>query len=211
MTSTNAQPRGYFKYTLAADCETSGLCFSSDNPACNPDTGEEYQALSWGLIVVDTDTLEAVDSLYVEIQHDPKYTWSDGAQKVHGMTREYLKENGVPMEEAVTQIASLILKYWGPSSPVCLLGHNVATFDLPFLRHTLRSQGIEVKFANRHIDSFAAGVSTFQTYNSDDLFEAVGLPERDPAHHNALDDAMASLNAVRVIRRLWASFVEPNI
>ena len=138
--TTPKSPRGYFKYTLAADCETSGIALNCDDPSQNPKTGEKYQAVSWGLVVVETGTLKAVDELYVEIQWDKQYKWNDGAQRIHGMSREYLRDNGVPMKEAVEQIGSLILTYWGPDSPICLLGHNVHTFDLPFLRSTLRSQ-----------------------------------------------------------------------
>lgn len=208
MAEANKQPRGYFKYILAADCETSGMVFNADDPSFDPKNGTEYQAVSWGLIVADSTTLKPVDTLYVEIQHDPKYAWNDGAQKVHGMSREYLAKNGMPMEEAVEQIASLILKYWGPSSPVSMLGHNVMTFDLPFLRRTLRSQGIEVRFANRHVDTNSIGFTVLETHNSDDLFEAVGLVARDPHNHNALVDASNALETARRIRAIYNKMIE---
>lgn len=200
---TEKKPKGYFKYTLAADCETSGIALGCDNPTHNPKTGEKYQAVSWGLVVVETGTLKAVDELYVEIQWDKQYEWNTGAERVHGMSKEYLRENGVPMKEAVEQIGNLILKYWGPDSPICLLGHNVATFDLQFLRSTLRSQGLEIKFANRHVDTNAIGFATLETYNSDDLFEAIGLPVRDPKKHNALIDAKNALAVVRGVRAIY--------
>jgi DNA polymerase III epsilon subunit-like protein len=201
-------PRGYFKYTLAGDCETTGIALGCDDPSYNPKTQEKYQAVSWGLIVVETSTLKAVDELYVEIQWDKQYEWSDGAERVHGMSREYLRENGVPMREAVEQIGSLILNYWGPESPVCMLGHNVVSFDLPFLRSALRSQGLNVKFANRHVDTNAIGFATLETYNSDDLFELIGLPVRDPTKHNALVDANNALEVVRRVRAIYNHTIE---
>lgn len=201
-------PRGYFNFTLAADCETSGMVFNADDPSFDPVTKTEYQAVSWGLIVANTETLKPVDQLYVEIQYDPKYAWNAEAERVHGMSKEYLAKNGVPMEEAVEQIATLILKYWGPKSPVSMLGHNVMTFDLPFLRRTLRSQGIDVRFANRHCDTNSVGFAALQTYNSDDLFEAVGLVARDPNNHNALVDAMNALETVRRVRAIYNKIIE---
>lgn len=205
---TTKQPRGYFKYTLAADCETTGIAIGCDDPSQNPKTGEKYQAVSWGLVVVETDTLKAVDELYVEIQHDEQYVWSKGAERVHGMSQEYLRENGVSMKEAVEQIGTLILSYWGPDSPICLLGHNVVSFDLAFLRSTLRSQGLEVRFANRHVDTNAIGFACLETFNSDDLFELVGLPVRDPAKHNALTDAKNALEVVRRVRAIYNSVID---
>lgn len=197
------QPRGYFKYTLAVDCETSGVAIGCDDPSHNPTTGETYQALSWGLVVVETNTLKALDELYVEIQYDKQYTWNKGAERIHGMSKEYLRDNGVPMDEAVLQIGELILKYWGPDSPICLLGHNVATFDLQFFRRTMRSQGIEIRFANRHVDTNSIGFACLETYNSDDLFDVVGLPTRDPNKHNALVDAKNALQVVRSVRAIY--------
>ncbi len=204
---SDQKARGYFQYTLAIDCETSGLAMGCDDPSYNPDTKEEYQAVSWGMIVVDTATLKPVDQLYVEIEFDKrKYTWNKQAERIHGMSQQYLRVNGMSMEDAVIEIGNMILKYWGTESPISLLGHNVATFDLQFLRRTLRSQGIEVRFANRHVDTNSIGFAAFETYNSDDLFELIGLPVRDPGDrnpHNALADANYALKVVQSVRGIY--------
>lgn len=196
-------PKGYFKYSLAVDCETTGIALGNDDPSYDAKTGETYQAISWGLIVVDTDTLKRVEQLYVEVQWDGKSKWSETAERVHGLSKEHLKANGVSVESAVILIGELILKYWGPNSAVSLIGHNVTTFDLPFLRRTLRSQGLEIKFSNRHVDTNSIGYAAFNTYNSDDLFNLVGLPDRDPNKHNSLTDAQNALRVVRVVRSIY--------
>lgn len=201
--SQKKETRGYFKYVLAADCETTGIAIGCDDPSYDNVNNKQYQAIAWGLVVAELDTLKPIEELYVEIQYDNQYEWSDKAQKVHGLSKAHLKENGVPLEDAVVSIASLILKYWGSDSPVCMLGHNVSTFDLPFLRRTLRSQDIEVRFANRHLDSWSVGAATIKTFNSDDLFEAVGLDIRNPEKHNALTDAKYALESVRRIRSIY--------
>ena len=194
------QPRGYFEKFMVADCETSGLFLNNGNPATNED-GEYYQPLSWGLIVVDARTFKPIEELYVEIKYDGKALWNDGAQKVHGMSQEYLEENGVDEEDAVVQIAEMILKTWGPDMPVCFAGHNVGTFDVPFMREMMLRHGVPLRFGNRHIDSFSAGFVTLGTYNSDDLFEMVGCTER--GEHNALEDARNTLRALQVIKATY--------
>lgn len=199
MASPKDKPKGYFEYILAADCETSGMCYNCDDPSYNPKTKEYYQAVSWGLAVVHAPTLEVIDRLYVEIQWDGKSVWNEQAQAVHGLSRQYLNENGVPMSEAVGQIGNLILPYWGTTS-IRLLGHNIMTFDLPFLRRTMRSEGIELSFGNRHIDTSSIGYALFGTYNSDDLFDIIGLPERDPKKHNALDDALSCVHVLKAAK-----------
>lgn len=196
----NKKPRGHFDYFLAIDCETSGMSFGTDDPSINTKTGQVYQSVSWGLIVVDATTLKAVEELYIEIKWDGESEWDKRAEKVHGLSLAHLEEHGMTSEEAVVAIAGLILKYWGPDVPVCLAGHNMQTFDMFFLKRLLRSQGIEIKFGNRHIDTNSIGFGVYQTYNSDDLFDVVGCAKRDK--HNALDDARNVVRVIRVTRSL---------
>ena len=202
------KPRGHFDLILAIDCETTGLAYGSDDPSYNAATKQSYQAISWGLIVVEAARMKTIEELYVEVQWDGKSECMASAEKIHGLSREYLAKNGKTPEEAVELIANLILDYWGPSSPISLLGHNVTTFDRMFLLRAMREQGIEIKLGNRHIDTFSVGFCTFGTFNSDELFEAVGLPDRDPNNHNALVDAQNAVAAVRSTRAIFQHALE---
>ena len=136
----NKKPRGHFDYFLAIDCETSGMSFGTDDPSINTKTGQVYQSVSWGLIVVDATTLKTVEELYLEIKWDGESEWDKRAEKVHGLSLAHLEEHGMSTEDAVVAIAGLILKYWGPDTPLCLAGHNVMTFDMPQLS-MVRSKG----------------------------------------------------------------------
>lgn len=193
-----------FDLTLACDAETTGIAFGEVDPTRNPATGEKFQAVSFGFIVANVHTLQPIDELYVEIQWDESYVWSDGAQAVHGLSREYLKENGMTREEAAHKVADFIEKYFGPIDSIrkiCLLGHNVATFDRYFLIDLLQSVGRVPQLGNRHIDTFSLGVVTVDAFSSDELFDMIGI-ERDPKNHNALDDTKAALKAARTIKKL---------
>jgi Exonuclease len=202
------KPRGYIEKVLFIDAETSGLAYSSDDPSYDSVTNEVFQAVSFGLIVANAQTLEPIEDLYVEIKWNGDSKWDKRAEAVHGLSLGYLEENGMDEEDAVVAIASLILKYWGPESPVCLAGHNVATFDKFFLNRLLKKHGISIRFGSKTIDTNAIGFATFGTHNSDDLFAVVGCPERDPAKHNALTDAHNALTAVRVVRQLFTRCVD---
>lgn len=192
------KPRGYFKYLLAVDCETSGL-FYGNNPVM--EGNEHYQSVSWGIIVLEADTFKEVERKYIEVKWNGASNWSKEAEEVHGLTKKYLAKHGVDEEEAAVEIASLILKYWGPKQPVHLLGHNVATFDLLFLKDLLHRHELFIRFGNRYIDSASIGFATVGTYNSDDLFAVTGSAAREA--HNALEDIEMTVKAVRVIRKLW--------
>ena len=163
---------------------------------------EEEQRLDDEEQIEDASTLKPIEELYVEIKWDGESGWQAGAQKAHGMTKEYLEENGMTNEEAVMAIGSLISKHFADGK-ICLLGHNVVTFDIWFLKRLFRKFDIELKFGARHIDTNSVGFVNWETFNSDDLFELVGFDQR--GKHNALDDARMALEAARQTRVIFKS------
>lgn len=194
------------KYGLCLDWETSGATWGGDSTI-------DFQGLSFGAIVFNADTFEPIEKLYLEIKFDEtKYQWSPGAEAIHGMSREYLEANGVTQEEAAAQLATLILKYWGPTSKVLFLGHN-PEFDRRFTNQLLNVIDIEFsveksgKFASRidlfHVvlDTSALGFITLGLYKSDLLFDKMGFDERGA--HNALADAEQTLETCRIIRTIF--------
>lgn len=211
--TTKNKPRGSFNFLLAMDSETTGLCMNQDDPTHNPETGEYHQAVSWGLIVADVTTLKPIEKLYVEIKWNDKSkeqqkknpAWGTKAESIHGLTQSYLEQNALTEEEAVVKIGELILKYWGPSSTIRTLGHNVHTFDMPFFRDLFRRHGIPLKFGSRHYDTNSIGFAAFNTFNSDDLFEAVGFKKR--SEHNALVDAEQALEVTRIVRKIFTEAI----
>lgn len=206
MATIKGKPRGYFEKILALDCETTGLAVNRDDPSFNPETGEEYQAVSWGLIVANAQTLEPIEKMYIEIQWNEESKWDNRAQKIHGLSKEHLKKHGFTESEAVEAIGTLIMKHWGPTVRIGLLGHNVATFDIWFLRRLFRRHGIELSFGSRHVDTSSIGFVNWNTFTSDQLFEAVGFDDR--GDHNALQDAEQSLEAARITKLLFQSCIE---
>jgi len=200
---------GSFTNLLAIDCESTGLCFKNDNPIHNERTGERHQTVSWGLIVADATTFKPIDELYVEIkwneeskrQRQETPHFGIKAEEVHGLTFAHLEANGLDEEDAVVKIAEFILKYWGPTSTIRTLGHNVHMFDLPFLADLFKRQDVPLSFGNRHYDTNSMGFATFGTWTSDELFTMVGFDPRNS--HNALEDAHMALESARVIKLLF--------
>lgn len=210
MVNLKNKPKGHFAKLLAIDCETTGINYASDDPSVG------HQAVSWGVIVADAETLKPIDELYVEIKWneeskaakaaDPEF--GAGASNIHGLTSEYLEENGIPEDEAVMLIANLILQHWGPTSAIKTLGHNVHMFDVPFLRAMFRRHDIDIPIGSRHYDSNSIGFCTVGAVTSDDLFATMGFDDRNG--HNALEDARMALESCRRIRVLWNAKVGVN-
>ena len=200
MSTIKGKPRGYFEKLIAMDCETTGLCFNGDDPSVG------NQSLAWGMIIADAVTLKPIDELYVEIKWDGESEWADRAEKLHGMSRAYLEENGMTEEEAVIKIGNFIAKHFGTDNKLCCLGHNVATFDIWFLKRLFRKFGVDLRFGNRHVDTSSIGFVNWELFNSDQLFEMVGFDPR--GKHNALDDARMSLESARITRTLFRSLFD---
>ena len=94
VTNKEKKDRGHFQFLLAIDAETSGL-FPYELDVSTKNKDEYYQAVSWGIIVADAETLLPIEKLYVEIKWDGKSLWNDRAEKIHGLSKEYLEEHGM--------------------------------------------------------------------------------------------------------------------
>jgi DNA polymerase III epsilon subunit-like protein len=192
------------KFGLCIDWETSGATWGGDS-------SKDYQGLSFGAIVFDTDTFTEIESIHHHVKFDEtKYKWSDDAQKIHGLTREFLEENGLTQEEAATALLELIAKYFA-GSKVMFLGHN-PIFDQRFTNQLLNTVGAEftterqneelVQIELHHVmlDTSALGFITLGLYKSDALFERMGFEER--GDHSALVDARQTLGTCSIIKQL---------
>lgn len=194
-----------FENILVIDCESSGMYKQIYHTHKSPDGLKQYQMVSIGLIVANFATLKPVDKLYVEIKWNGVSEWDAKAEKVHGLSKDYLAQYGVSEEKAVEKIAKLILKYWGPENYITCLGHNVA-FDVLFLDDLFRRHGIELNFNSRQIDTNSLGMVCMGTYTSDEFFDIMGMPERK--NHDALEDAEFALKSARRIKLMMKSVLD---
>jgi oligoribonuclease (3'-5' exoribonuclease) len=186
--------RSKFKNILAIDCETSGINFNG-----NPSQG--YQAVSWGMLIIDADTYDTLDELYIEIKWNGEAEWNEKAEKIHGLSKEYLEANGMSEEDALLKIINFITPYFPPGTPVNLLGHNVHLFDKCFLEDLFHRFGMELKTRQRHIDSFSVFQAVVGAYDSDEAFGFLMGDERD--EHNSLEDIRLTVNSLKIIKELW--------
>lgn len=182
------------RFILVLDTETTGSTFGSYE-----ETFSKYQAIQFGAIVAKSDTFEEVDSIQFKVKFDAsKYEWSDGAEKIHGITREDLEQNGLETEEAAGELAEFILKHFA-TSKVMFLGHN-PHFDIAAMEQLLKRYGVMPDLHHVVLDTSALGWITCGKYRSNDLFEYFlgGRAEK----HGALDDARMTLTVARTVREL---------
>ena len=183
------------KYSLWIDWETTGADFDSGL------TTKKYQGISFGAIIADNETFTEVASIYRELHFDDtKYQWTNGAEKIHGLSREYLKEHGVPREDALADLLAMISDYLGANGKIMIGGHNV-WFDIDFTTQlTMDCAGITLDLHHVKLETSALGFITTGVYKSNELFQLFGADAREK--HNALDDARQALAVARGIKQL---------
>ena len=185
---------------LVIDWESSGSSYESLD-----ETFRRFQGVSFGLIIADSQTFQPLKTLYREIKFEAdKYEWSDKAEEIHGLTREYLEGNGVTAEEAAIDFATFILENFG-TGKVVPCGHNV-DFDVGATNQLLQRFNIHLNFHHMKIDTAPLGFVTLGLNRSDDLFGFFAGTDRKS--HNALEDAGLCLLALRTVREVFNEFVE---
>jgi len=182
------------KYGFGIDWETSGSAWGEDSTI-------DYQGVSFGAVVFDLATFEPVETIYREIKFDAtRYKWSEGAQKVHGLSREHLEANGVTQEEASVALMEMYIKYFAPDERVFIIGHHT-DFDIKFTQQLLEQFGIMFQVGATIMDTAGTGLINFGIHKSEDLFQFLGLPARTT--HNALEDILLTLKAAQTMRAIF--------
>lgn len=175
---------------LAIDWETSGYSL--------PDYASKHQGISIGAAVFNLKTFEPIETYYQVIKFNKKYEWDQGAERIHGLSREFLYENGVSQEDAALEFGSLILKYFGDSK-IVLLGHR-CYFDKAFTNQLFDTVDMTLPWDPIQIDSAAFALSFLGVTLSDDLFDICGMPPR--TEHNALEDVLMTLESIKSIKQM---------
>lgn len=179
------------QFALGIDWETTGYSI--------PNYAQFHQGISFGAIIFDVRSLEPVEELYLEIKYDPKYKWEAGAEKVHGISQEYLRKNGVTQEDAAAQLCNLIIKYIG-TEDVMLLGHRVH-FDRAFTEQLTKTIGVDLSYHPTTIDTASLSTALMEMSKSEDVFQTLGMPPRQK--HNALEDIRYTLASVKRMKELF--------
>jgi DNA polymerase III epsilon subunit-like protein len=192
-------PKNIPPFGLGIDFETSGSTWGGDSSI-------EHQAVSLGVAIFNTRTFEPVATNHFYIKFDEtKYKWSMEAQAIHGITREFLAENGQEPEDVACELIEMILPYFGADPKIMVLGHNIE-FDVAFLRQLLEPFGLMFRLHHVKIDTACISFCAFGSHKSDHLFDMTAIEER--SQHNALQDILMTLEAVAIIRLLVQTALE---
>ena len=137
------------KYFLAIDFETSDILKQGGQPV-------EFAA-----ILLDLRSKEKLDTFHIFMKLEPGEIMAPGAQETHGITVEYLQENGVDRKTGFSYLWHW-LKGHGITFPptwdketldehrgqLLPLGQNVGAFDVPMLERWAAFAGFDIPMIN---------------------------------------------------------------
>lgn len=161
----------------AFDLETTGL-----------DTQKDY-IIELGLVKFDTSTFNEIDSRCWYILPKGNFKIDPEAQEKHGISKEYLLEHGVHLEDIWPEV----LEFIGNDD---ILSYNGNHFDVPMLYYNLIRENLKFDFSGRiYYDSMIVEKKRFQ-YKLVETYKRYTGKELDGAH-DALCDVRATIEVFK--------------
>lgn len=160
------------EFIVCWDVETTGLNPKDDfiiqlaASKFNKTTGETVEEKSW----------------YVKPAH--KYEIAKGAVEAHGLTKEFIEENGVYFKEVAPEFLEMI-------KDADLLSYNGNSFDIKFLNEECKRWNIELDIENKMFYDAFSMECRFAPRNLSTIYLKYTGREMEDAH-NALADVRAT-------------------
>lgn len=166
------------------DIETGGLSF------------RKHEILEIGLIVVDLDTMEIVDTFEAKVRPERPLDIDSRAAAVNGY-------NEAEWEDAMTPYQAISM-YTEKARGCTFLAHN-NIFDYGFLDQMAHDTGVPLPFTRHRLDLLTLAWGELRGITDKLSLKALcgilGLPE-EPERHSALEGAMAAYRVFGALMEL---------
>lgn len=191
------------KKYLAVHVDTTGINFE------DADVSKGYEIVAICLMVCDTD-FNVLDSITLY-----NSCVDEGAlrqtSKYHNITRAVLDEKGLEEEEFVKQIVEFIIEHFFPSeesdyefySPIKCLGHNVATFTLPFIKSLFTKYSLSINFSINTLDTYSVLSPTVGDVTLNQMIEIFGPDPDDEEYTTTCYKCKLFINIFKQVKKLW--------
>lgn len=167
-----------------------------------------YDMLSIGAVCVvpgEDGHFTVGEPFYVEIR--PTAPRVDaGAMKVNGLDLDRLKQEGLPLAEAMRRLTAWVQAQALPDSEPVFVGHN-APFDWSFVNHAYHATGLPNPFGYKALDTKALAMGILGVHwldsNKELLQQELDLPpqDREQTHRADYDAWYQALILARLFER----------
>jgi len=140
-----------------------------------------------GLVVIDQQTLEILDTLDIKVKPEHIETADEFALKLNGYNKTDWK-NAITLKEAMSI-------YGEKTKDAIFCAHNV-TFDWSFIFEAFRKTGIKNQMDHHRIDLFTMiwmklRNLDFEKFSLNEVAKHLGIPE-EPMPHRAINGTMTA-------------------
>lgn len=165
------------KLIVAFDIETTGLSFKND------------YIVQISAVKFDSETFEKVDEFDTYVI-PPVQSWeiAEGAFSKHGLTKEFIYENGIPLKAA----AETFLSFLGDCDT---LSHNGKNFDVRMISKDFKLVGLELNLDRVFFDSYLLE-TMLHPRHLENIYESYTGQKMEGAH-NSLCDVYATVEVFR--------------
>ena len=161
---------------VAYDVETTGISAMTD------------KVIQLSAVKFDND-FNIIDTFDTYISPIGVWHMSDGAFKVHGISEEFLRENGRPMKEVGIEFLQFI-------TDCDLLSYNGNKFDIKILVKDLREVGYTIDLDNRSFFDAYLLEAKLKPRTLSNVYKNYTGKDLDGAH-NALNDVIATVEVFK--------------
>lgn len=162
------------------------VCFDVETTGLNQQTNYIIQL---AVVRFNSQTFETVASKnWYILPKDPNFEIEPIAFEKHGITKEFLLENGVTLDSVYTELVEIM-------KDADVLTYNGNNFDVSFLYKDLKEYGLELNYDMRYYDAFKIEnkrnsntlAGAYQRYTQEELVDA----------HNAYTDVNATIEVFK--------------
>jgi DNA polymerase III subunit epsilon len=161
------------------------VCFDVETTGLNPQTNHIIQL---AMVKFDSETWQIVDERSWYIKPLLDFTIEEFALEKHGLTKEFILENGV----SLSSIYPDIIKMLGDCD---VLTYNGNSFDVNFLYQDLKEYGLSIDYDRKFYDAY-----TIECLRSSrkltDVYKKYTGKELEDAH-NAFADTKATIEVFK--------------
>lgn len=199
--------KSFSPYYLALHVETTGM-----NTDVTKSVAEGHKIVALAAAVCDKETFKEVDSKIIFFETDETDNYKIGYE-YHGISVDFLNENGVDEETAIEEFISFVAEYFTLEYSIITMGQHGHAFVIPFIKQWLHQHEVYLKFSVCSLDVFSITVVSLDETNINELISIFGNvdeleQEQQRKEYKCLLKVKTYIEVFRRLKKIWNKTLE---
>lgn len=184
---------------ISCHVETTGINFDTTETTIN----DGHSIVSIGLVSCDEDFNIVEENIIYNKDVD-----TSTSERFHGISNKFLSKFGVTEDKFAYEVAEFLDNNVDLMKPVRFIGHNIATFAVPFIRDLFQRHELSIQISTNTIDTYSILMGSIGDYNLPDVVEVFSTDEINEKYKrkelSALRKAHIFVNICQVMRQSYS-------